>query len=102
VRKKSERYGPRASDVICSAVAPQISPLQSSHATTEAVAADFLLAHSIIISPTMKLSLALATLAVGGASAFSVNNQYGALRTSTQLNAVRQPIMAGNWKVNRY
>jgi len=48
----------------------------------------------------MKLSLALATLAVGGASAFSVNNQYGALRTSTQLNAVRQPIMAGNWKMN--
>ncbi|KAL7438998.1 hypothetical protein ACHAXM_006508, partial [Skeletonema potamos] len=63
----------------------------------------FLLAQSIpsfSIQRTMKLSLALATLAVGGASAFSVNNQYGALRTSTQLNAVRQPIMAGNWKMN--
>eukprot|EP00577_Skeletonema_sp_RCC1716_P020858 CAMPEP_0113380296 /NCGR_PEP_ID=MMETSP0013_2-20120614/4681_1 /TAXON_ID=2843 ORGANISM="Skeletonema costatum, Strain 1716" /NCGR_SAMPLE_ID=MMETSP0013_2 /ASSEMBLY_ACC=CAM_ASM_000158 /LENGTH=299 /DNA_ID=CAMNT_0000262623 /DNA_START=96 /DNA_END=995 /DNA_ORIENTATION=+ /assembly_acc=CAM_ASM_000158 len=47
----------------------------------------------------MKLSLALATLAVGGASAFSVN-QNGGLRTSTQLNVFRQPIMAGNWKMN--
>lgn len=47
----------------------------------------------------MKLSLALSTLAVGGASAFSVNQN--GLRTSTQLDAVRQPIMAGNWKVNK-
>ena len=47
---------------------------------------------------TMKLSVALATLAVGGASAFSINQN--GLRTTTQLNAVRQPIMAGNWKVS--
>jgi hypothetical protein len=46
----------------------------------------------------MKLSVALATLAVGGASAFSTNQN--GLRTATQLNAVRQPIMAGNWKVS--
>ena len=46
----------------------------------------------------MKLSVALATLAVGGASAFSINQN--GLRTATQLNAVRQPIMAGNWKVS--
>ena len=57
------------------------------------------IAHSIIALSQiiMKLSVALATLAVGGASAFSVNQN--GLRTSTQLNAVRQPIMAGNWKV---
>lgn len=66
----------------------------------EDVVAFLRLAHSIHHTITMKLSFALATLAVGGASAFSVNQN--GLRTSTQLNAVRQPIMAGNWKVNTH
>jgi hypothetical protein len=108
-KEKSERYRP--SEWRHSTVAPLISPVRSSTCHRSCACCSsrwslpFLLAQSIpsfSIQRTMKLSLALATLAVGGASAFSVNNQYGALRTSTQLNAVRQPIMAGNWKVIRY
>lgn len=46
----------------------------------------------------MKLSLAVIAAAISGASAFTATNN-GAARTATQLNA-RQPIMAGNWKMN--
>uniref|UniRef100_A0A7S3PY81 Triosephosphate isomerase n=1 Tax=Chaetoceros debilis TaxID=122233 RepID=A0A7S3PY81_9STRA len=45
----------------------------------------------------MKLSLALLT-AISGANAFSVTNSNA--HASMQLNANRQPIMAGNWKMN--
>lgn len=46
----------------------------------------------------MKLSLALLAATLSGADAFTVINNNGP-RTVTQLNA-RQPIMAGNWKMN--
>jgi len=51
------------------------------------------------ITTTMKLSLALATLAIGSTSAFSTQN--GGVRKSMQLN-MRQPVMAGNWKVRTH
>lgn len=46
----------------------------------------------------MKLSLALLA-AISGANAFSVSNN-NARASMMQLNANRQPIMAGNWKMN--
>jgi len=46
----------------------------------------------------MKLSLALIATGLSGASAFSTVNNNGP-RSLTQLNE-RQPIMAGNWKMN--
>jgi len=46
----------------------------------------------------MKLSLALVAAAFPTASAFTAVNN-GPVRASTELN-VRQPIMAGNWKMN--
>lgn len=45
----------------------------------------------------MKLSLTLLATAISGASAFTAISTNG--RTVTQLNE-RQPIMAGNWKMN--
>jgi len=49
---------------------------------------------------TMKLSLALSVLLATSATAFVQNANNGAfLRSTTELHA-RQPIMAGNWKMN--
>jgi triosephosphate isomerase len=49
---------------------------------------------------TMKLSIAVAALSLSGANAFvqSTGNAFG-VRATTELQA-RQPIMAGNWKMN--
>jgi len=46
----------------------------------------------------MKLSLALLATAFSGTSAFTASNN-GSTRMATSLDA-RQPIMAGNWKMN--
>jgi len=46
----------------------------------------------------MKLSVSLLLAGTSTSSAFTINNN--GIRSTSQLNVARQPIMAGNWKMN--